>query len=87
MTDDRLIKSYVWHDDKCFFVSTITRDSSSIMGGRYAETIAWDFDWDNNKRGDIIGEASGYPDTISSHQNVCKMLFDTGKCEVDEADD
>ncbi len=27
--DEPKLKSYVWHDEKCYFVSTIERDSSA----------------------------------------------------------
>jgi hypothetical protein len=48
--DVRVIKSFVWHGDDCYFVSTIDRDSSSIMGGRFAETLVWLFDWETNEK-------------------------------------
>ena len=42
-----LVKTYIYRDDGSFFVSTIDRDSSSMLGGRYAETLV--FQWDAEK--------------------------------------
>ena len=81
MTDDRLIKSYVWYGDKCFFVSTIDRDSSSMAGGRFSETIAWEFDWDKNERGAMVGQCGGSLGSIHWHIKMCQSLFDTGQAE------
>ena len=63
MENERIAKSYVWHFGECYFVSTIIRDSSAVMSPpihRFAETIAWEFDWDSGKRGKGIGE-HGHP--------------------------
>lgn len=57
MDDKRLIKSYVWHGDDCFFVSTIERDSSAAIKPpvpRFAETLVWEYDWDAVKRGHLV---------------------------------
>ena len=47
MSDDRIIKTYVWHGDKCFFVSTINRESSAAIlpALRYNETMVWEYNW------------------------------------------
>jgi hypothetical protein len=80
LPDERVIKSYVWHGDDCYFVSTINRDSSSIHGGRYAETLVWAFDWAKNERisgtmqhGECASEGS-----IHGHLITCGRLHDTG---------
>ena len=82
MPDERLIKSYVWHEGKCYFVSTINRDSSSEMGGRLSETMVWNFDWDKNERGKHIlfsdGGGQGY---IGKHLQLCQRIFETGTFE------
>ena len=85
--DERVIKSYVWHDGECFFVSTINRDSSSMIGGRYAETMVWGYDWDNRKRGGLVGQGEASEGSIYGHQQICKLLFDTGKCEPEDDDE
>ena len=82
--DNRIIKSYVWHDGNCFFVSTIDRDSSSMYGGRFAETIAWEYDWDKAERGEQIGMDGGAQGSITRHILMCQRLHDTGKVEVED---
>ena len=83
--DKRLMKSYVWHDGKCFFVSTIERDSSSMEGGRFSETMVWEFDWENNKRGQLVAEDGGLSGSIHWHIKMCKWLFEGGKIEETES--
>jgi len=83
MTEDvRLIKSYVWHDGKCYFVSTIDRDSSAPQGGRFSETMVWEHDWDKNERGEHILHEEGGPESfIGRHLKLCQRIFDTGTFE------
>ena len=57
MDNKRLIKSYVWHEGKCFFVSTIERDSSCMYPSRFVEVMVWVFDWDTDKRGELIHQS------------------------------
>ena len=56
MSDDRVIKSYVWHGEKCFFVSTIERGRSAAMayGARYNETLVWEYDWAKQEREGLL---------------------------------
>ena len=83
--DERLIKSYVWHDGKCYFVSTIDRDSSSEQGGRFSETMVWAFDWEKNERGKhILFSEGGSEGFIGRHLKLCQRIFDTGTFEDDE---
>jgi hypothetical protein len=79
MEDKRVIKSYVWHLDECYFVSTIDRDSSSIHGGRFAETLVWPFDWDARERigGSSHGEYAS-EGSIRGHLITCQNLRNTG---------
>jgi len=73
--DDRLWKSYVWHGDKCFFVSTITRTydvQNAIMRGQ--ETIVWEYNWDKAERGEMLHQAGGVVD----HQQICRCLIAEG---------
>lgn len=80
MSDTSLIKSYIWHKGKCFYVSTFDRDSSAMLGPRrYAETIVWEFDWDKNERGSILDQGHGTAGTIFTHLQMCQFLLDTGK--------
>lgn len=79
MNEDRpdipLWKSYVWHGEKCFFVSTIERTYDTPSGSvRGAETIVWEYDWDKGERGKIIHQTGG----IVDHQQICRCLFSEG---------
>ena len=82
--DKRLIKSYVWHGDRCFFVSTVDRDSSSDHGGRFSETMVFEFDWETGKRGAIVGQDGGGQGSIFKHIKMCERIFKTGHTEEQE---
>lgn len=77
--DERKLKSYVWHGDKCFFVSTIMRDSSaSAYPGRFAETVTWEYDWNTNERGKIVDQ-DGSGDALTQHMRVVSNFYKYGK--------
>lgn len=79
-SDIRVIKSYVWHGDDCFFVSTIERDSSAALDpGRYCETLVWRYDWDARKEGQMLYQRDCVRKSIRQHLAVCQELFDTGE--------
>jgi hypothetical protein len=63
---DKVMQSYVWHDGKCFFVSTIDRQSSAALsqGGTYAETLVWDYDYEKRERGALVGQGEGATGSI-----------------------
>lgn len=82
-----LIQTYVWHGNTCFFVSTINRRCSSMIGGVYAETFVFEWDDVNRKKGDIIAQHEAGMDSIYFHQKMVEWLYATGKCTVDEPDD
>lgn len=84
--DERLIKTYLWHGDDCYFVSTINRDSSSIMGGRFAETIVWSFDWEANERGRLLWSDGAGQDSIRSHMKMVERIHKTGSGEEPDDD-
>lgn len=80
--DNKVWKSYVWHKDKCFFVSTIKRDFDTYEGTmRGEETLTWEYDWDKNERGQWIGQSGG----VLDHQAICRCLINFG--EIPDADD
>lgn len=83
MSNDRIIKTYVWHGGTCFFVSTIERDSSAALAmSRYNETMAWEYDWEKRERGQFfIYHADAPLGSIRAHQAVVESLFTTGKPE------
>ena len=76
MNDKRLLKSYVWHGDECFFVSTIERDATGV---RITETIAWEYDYPLRARRKQVAEVGGRGDGFIQHLSVCRELFETGK--------
>lgn len=77
--DERRLKSYVWHDGKCFFVSTIMRDSSAVgYPSRYAETMTWEYDWNANERGKCVDQ-DGSGDALHQHLRVVEDFYRYGK--------
>lgn len=83
--DDRVMKSYVWHDGKCFFVSTIERDCSAMeWPSRFNETIVWDYDWDTKERGSIVHQDEGSAGSIRKHLTICERLYACGKATTCE---
>lgn len=84
MQDEKVWKSYVWHEDKCFFVSTIERDYDTYEGtSRGEETLVWDFDWKTGKRGKWIFQGAG----VLDHQAICRCLLNDGKIPERDSDE
>lgn len=80
-----LIQSYVYFEDKCFFVSTINRRSSAAAYPCiYSETLIWNFDSIKKELGSLIGESSGGEGSIRTHIKICELIFQTGKCEEEK---
>jgi hypothetical protein len=80
MNDKEVIKTYIWHGEKCFFVSTIERDSSVpiVPAPRFNETIVWAYDWKTNVRGPMLimlGDAVG---SLTTHQHAVDQLYKFG---------
>ena len=70
-------KSYVWYNDKCFFVSTIERTYDTYEGeSRGNETLVWKYDWDKRERGEWLGQGDNHIDT-------CTTLIKTGLLHED----
>ncbi len=77
--DEPKLKSYVWHDEKCYFVSTIERDSSAAYYPmRYFETLVWEYDWQTTERGEIVGHY-GNGDAFRQHMKACEDFYRNGK--------
>jgi len=84
MTDERKLKSYVFHGDACFFVSTIMRDSSAVgYPSRYAETMTWEYDWKTNERGKCVDQ-DGSGDALTQHMRVASDFYRYGKRKDDD---
>jgi len=76
---DHVMKSYVWHEERCFFVSTIDRTCSALRNpSRYAETMAWAFDWDTLERGELVDQGEDSEGSITTHVNMCLALRSRG---------
>ena len=85
---DTLAQTYVWHEGKKFFVSTINRESSAMLApGMYAETIVWDWCEEDNRRGNIIRMAEGCEGSLTRHFQLVQLISNTGKCFEEEEDD
>lgn len=79
MSNERKLKSYVWHGDKCYFVSTIERDSSATgYPFRFHETLVWEYDWQTNERGEWVGQY-GDGDAFRQHMKACEDFYRNGK--------
>ena len=75
MENREVWKSYVWYDEKCFFVSTIERDYDTYGGTcRGQETLVWEFDWEKSHKGKMIEQAGN----ICDHQAICRCLINYG---------
>jgi hypothetical protein len=73
--DKPIWKSYVWHDGKCYFVSTIERTYDTYQGSmRGQETIVWAYDWDKGERGEMLHQAGH----VGDHQQICRCLIAEG---------
>jgi hypothetical protein len=74
-------QSYVYHKDKCFFVSTIER-TYDVYGGitRGLETLVWDYNDETRERGDLVYQAGGAAD----HQTICRCIIAEGELPDEE---
>lgn len=73
---EKVIQSYVFHQDSgsAFFVSTITRDSDcpAAPDMTHEETIVWEWDEGERKRGEQIHQDGGHG--LSKHFDICRQL-------------
>ena len=74
-----VIQSYVWHNQKRFFVSTIERSCSAQteVPIRYNETIAWESPVDH-ARGKIVFMDDDVAGSIDKHISICKSIYENG---------
>lgn len=72
----RIWQSYVWHGEKCFFVSTIQRKYDTYQGETTGpETMVWSYDHEKQQRiGSVIGHMGG----VINHQQICRCLIAEG---------
>ena len=82
----QIIQSYVCHEDKAYFVSTINRMSSCTEPIVYAETLVWEWNKETKVRGDLVGSEMDVKDSIKIHLLVCDKIHRTGRCKLGEED-
>ena len=73
------LSTNVRHEDKWFFVSTINRLDSTDYPTTFSETMIWEWDKKENKRGKCIGEFSGCRSSSTVHFMVVNNLLTEGK--------
>jgi len=80
---NKIIQSYVWHEDKCFFVSTINRNTSAREAPDfiYAETLVWTYDNETRKAGSLLYQLDSIKNDIRTHLQACQDLHEYGKIE------
>lgn len=80
MTKDTICQSFVRHGTNWWFVSTINRESSAVLGPRmYAETMVWV--WNNETDTRVPGVVHSDADRdgrISTHQAVVEKIYKSG---------
>ena len=86
MIDKKLMKTFVFYEDKCFFVSTNNRESSSMYGGIYAETFVFEFDWNTNTKGVWLDQGEAGEGSLRTHNMFCENLYKYGKTSLEEED-
>lgn len=72
----RLIASFVSHGGKWYYASTGNRNSSSALGGRFSETLVYEYD--KGKLGAIRWETSDREGSIEAHLRVIERIHRTG---------
>lgn len=76
MNNKPIWKSFVWHKDKCFFVSTIERDYDVFYETtRGFETFVWEYDWEAQERGELVHQGGG----LLGHQAICRCIITEGQ--------
>lgn len=85
----RVAKTHIWGGGRCYFVSTIDRESSAPDGDRYAETLVWEFDYEARERGALMPWTEAASEgSISGHQRMVERIRETGSgAGDDEFDD
>ena len=74
-----VIQSYVWHNKKRYFVSTIERNCSAQteVSVRYNETIVWESPVDQ-ARGKIVFMDEDVVGSIDKHISICRRIYENG---------
>lgn len=79
MNESTLCQSYVRHETSYWFVSTINRESSAMLGSRmYAETIVWAWNPETKLKEKLVHMDSDDEGEISTHQSVVEKIHKSG---------
>lgn len=83
--DNSILKTYVYTDAGCYYVSTIERDSSAMVSPpmRFNETIAWEWNKETRERGNIV-MMEGEGVAIKQHFGVVSLLMGGLRYELDD---
>lgn len=86
MNEETVIQTYVQHQGRWFFVSTINRESSAALadGHIYAETLIWDWNPETKDRGRIVWQDEDIRGSIRIHQNLVKRLHEHGVAGLED---
>lgn len=76
----QLAKSFIKHKDKHYYISTINRQSSSVLayGHVYSETLAWEWLPDSERRGEQVAQDDGLENDIKSHIRIINFIINGG---------
>lgn len=75
--NDKVIQSYVWHEGKRYFISTIERDCSAIeYPHRYNETIVWEWEEGKTERGEMLIQDEDIKGSIRKHLEICSEIYE-----------
>jgi len=76
MESKKILQSYAFYNEKCFFISTILRQySSNYLNLNGHETHVFEFDIEKKELGKLIYEGS----EVDDHFNIFKDLIETGR--------
>ena len=78
LSDHRVMKSYVWFDNQCFYVSTVNlaapADGKGSPAGLFSETMVWRCNFDTHEVGECIYTGADDAGSIDLHLSVCDLL-------------
>lgn len=75
-----IAQTYLYVGAKCYFVSTIDRQSSATLAyvATYAETMAWEFDTTTKQRGRLVMQDEASTGSLFGHVRVMEAITKEG---------
>lgn len=83
----KVAQSYIFNEDRLFFVSTVNRQSSAMITNPpwYSETFVWELDSNNpTDTGNLVHESSSCLNDITNHFNICMQFFKNGEANKED---